>query len=226
MEGGGFPGLFDQCGAGMTGKDWRSWLDEFDSSVSQADGEQVGAGGDEFVDVVESRRMSFPRWWRFVAVGAVLMGIGAGVASIAVVKLNSDMRAASVTMTATVTAEPPVTSEVVAERCPDQVLADAGSPQGVVVAFQEAYFAADQKKIVGLVADDSYLQEVDWVTAVGDLKGSVWCAVTKEESDSTVAASVTVHTSGGEELLYIQTYTVVKVRDMWKIVSIEDRGET
>lgn len=208
--------------------DWRSWLEPVNSTVVEDATDQEGLVGDGDEDASSRLGKRFPRWWRLVAAAAVLMGVGAGVASIALLKLDSDMRAASVTLTATVTPEssPVTTSEVEDKRCPNQPAADVKTPEGVVVAFQKAYFAADQKKIVGLVTDDSYLREVEWVTSVGELKGSTWCAVTKKETDSTVAASVTVRTPTGEEQIYIQTYTVVKVKDVWRIVSITDREET
>lgn len=209
--------------------DWRSWLERVDPPVDEDTSEQGKPVDEHNEDASSYSQRRFPRWLRLVgAAAAVLMGVGAGVASIALLKLDSDMRAASVTLTATVTPEssPVTTSEVEDKRCPNQAAADVKTPEGVVVAFQKAYFAADQKKIVGLVTDDSYLREVEWVTSVGELKGSMWCAVTKKETDSTVAASVTVRTPSGEEQIYIQTYTVVKVKDVWRIVSIEDREET
>lgn len=208
--------------------DWRSWLEPVDLPVIEDAPEQGKPVDEHNNDASASSSHSlprFPRWLRLVGAAVVLMGLGAGITSVALMKVGSDMRATSVTMTETVTPEV-VTTSAAAERCPNQVDADPKDPEGVVVAFQKAYFAADQKKIVALVTEDSYLREVEWVTAVGELKGSTWCVVTKKEPDSTVAASVTVRTSAGEEQIYIQTYTVAKVKDVWRIVSIEDREET
>lgn len=222
----------------MSTDDWRSWLDALDTPQDEPheeaqDGLETGhddAQHDEQSGVAASRArgVSIPRWWRLVAAAAVLMGVGAGIASIVIITLHGDdMQAASATVTTeTVVPSPSVTTTSVAqERCPKQVPARDTTMEGVVVAFQQAYFAADYDKLIGFTTDDSYLRDVDWTTAVGELKGADFCAVTKKESDSTVAATVTVRTPGKEELVYRQVYTVTKDKNTWKIAAIEDKDE-
>lgn len=118
----------------------------------------------------------------------------------------------------------PATTTAPAKRCPEQPEATAKSADGVFVKFQEAYFAGDTKTLLSTVDETSYLADVDWVTAAGEVLGSDFCVKVISAKNNVVDATTTVRTTEGEEFAFVQLVRVVRVGDGYRITSIEDKN--
>ena len=206
--------------------------EDFEESSAAFDGEDDLAAEDDFDDYTDSSPS--PRrsgWGSRIAIPlgiAVLVGLGVlgGVKMLSFGSeeepevVASSMPSSSVSVLETPT---PVTTTPTEEaRCPDQVAADDSTPDGVVVAFQEAYYSGDVAGVKERVAPGSYLERTDWPTVLKGLEGTEFCVSTTVTTDSTVDADVTVR-STDDEAMFLQTYTVKKVNDEYKIVAIDDR---
>ena len=125
---------------------------------------------------------------------------------------------------ASVSSVPVVTTTVAAKKCPDQPEATVKTADGAFVKFQEAYFAGDAKALLSVVDETSYLADVDWVTAAGEVVGSEFCVKVISAKNNVVDATTTVRTKEGEELAFVQLIRVVRVGDGYRITSIEDKN--
>lgn len=125
---------------------------------------------------------------------------------------------------ASVSSVPVVTTTVAAKRCPDQPEASVKTADGVFVKFQEAYFAGDAPALLSTVDETSYLADVDWVTAAGEVLGSDFCVKVISAKNNVVDATTTVRTAKGEEFVFVQLIRVVRVGDGYRITSIEDKN--
>lgn len=155
------------------------------------------------------------------SLGASGVGVSREVVSVSVTSLAAPV--SSVQPTSTTPASSTSTSAVPVEKCPDQPEVSQESVEGVVVAFQAAYFAGDSSAIGETIAPGSYLAGVDWLTVVGDLVGADFCVKIASVSGDVVEADTTVKTVSGEELLFRQKITVIKTEGGYRIWEIEDR---
>ncbi|AKK07405.1 hypothetical protein CMUST_15580 (plasmid) [Corynebacterium mustelae] len=203
-----------------------------------ADERDAAAAADDVVEVVVDSPAAdgVPAGGRFSRVVWVGFGVLLAVSVVGVVwSLQSQrMWVEPVSVSSSVVEVPPSVavssssssvpvSSVVVERCPGQPVGSLSSPEGVVVEFQEAYFAGDVERIASVVASGSYLASVDWGTVVSDVVGSEFCVKVEGVSGGVVDAATTVVTPGGEELLFMQKVTVVEVGGGFRILEIEDR---
>lgn len=207
--------------------------EDFEESSAAFDGEDDLAAEDDFTDYEDpspSPRRS--GWGSRIAIPlgiAVLVGLGVlgGVKMLSFGSeeepevVASSMPSSSVSVLET---PKPVTTTPTEARCPNQVAADDSTPDGVVVAFQEAYYSGDVAGVKERVAPGSYLEHTDWPTVLKGLEGAEFCVSTTVTTDSTVDADVTVR-STDDEAMFLQTYTVKKIDDRYKIVAIDDRED-
>lgn len=131
---------------------------------------------------------------------------------------------------------PPATSTVATtsstsvkpvQKCPDQPQPSLKSSRGVVVAYQKAYFDADNDAILKTIDPESYLAQVDWATVAAEMKGSEFCVkITKAGEDGVVDAATTVkNKKSGEELVFLQRIHTKKIDGEYKITAIDDNKD-
>lgn len=209
--------------------------EDFEESSAAFDGEDDLAAEDDFDDYTDSSPS--PRrsgWGSRIAIPlgiAVLVGLGV-FGGVKMLSFGSEEEPPEVVASSTPspsvsvleTPTPVTTTPTEEARCPNQVAADDRTPDGVVVAFQEAYYSGDVAGVKERVAPGSYLERTDWPTLLTGLEGTEFCVKTTVTTDSTVDADVTVR-STDDEAMFLQTYTVKKVADQYKIVAIDDRED-
>lgn len=211
-----------------------SWFEDFESSAASGEAGEAAettafpaVTGDPVTAVTASR--SARPWIVGGSAGGVLV-LGA----VAVLSVANGLRAepeappeaapSPVTSTHTPAPSPSPTSSVArSPRCPDQPPASQDTSEGAVVAFQHAYFAGDANALQKALDPNSYLANVDWVTAAGELIGSDICVKIAGSSAEGIDADTTVRTPSGEELLLLQTITTTKAGGVWKVSTIKDR---
>ena len=226
-----------------------SWFDEDDDHVDDqldsTNGLVVDDAEDDSIDTVddtEMERQSLKKPKRIktgrqqlwvAAIACLIMLIGASAFGVikSIHTKTQDMASAttlvSITPPPVVTStKPATTSSVIAskdEKCPNQPKANRKTAQGAVAEFQKAYFTGDTKALKKIIASDSHLTSVDWLTSAGELVGSYYCVKISDVTGEIVDAETTVRTPKGEELLFLQTITTRKIDDEYKIWKIEDR---
>ncbi|MGV0438334.1 hypothetical protein ACUY2L_04010 [Corynebacterium mastitidis] len=166
------------------------------------------------------------RWWGVGGVGLLVACVigGAGVLWWAGHSSPHDDAAAIEQESAAPSSES--ASSTAASPACEQVEADPRDLQGVVVAFQQAYYAGDAEAVERLLSPESALQETDWeqvLEVVGDT-GSDVCAVTRVVEDGVVAADVTVYGKAATQV-YLQEYHLNKAGDLFQIMEIADRSK-
>ncbi|WPF66694.1 MULTISPECIES: hypothetical protein [unclassified Corynebacterium] len=106
----------------------------------------------------------------------------------------------------------------------DQVDARADDPQGVVVAFQQAYYSGDVAGLEALLADDSALRATNWEEVLRAVPQAQVCTTTTVMSDEAVAADVVVTDEVGRNV-YLQEYHLEESKGGFKIMEISDRSK-
>ena len=99
-------------------------------------------------------------------------------ATSAILSLMSPSRQTTAAPVPAVSSAPePVASSSVkpVDRCVDQPAASLKSPRGVVVAYQKAYFDANNEAVLKTLDPESYLAQVDWATVAAEMKGAEFC---------------------------------------------------
>lgn len=126
----------------------------------------------------------------------------------------------------TTAAPVPVASSSVkpVDRCVDQPAASLKSPRGVVVAYQKAYFDANNEAVLKTLDPESYLAQVDWATVAAEMKGAEFCVKIVGVSDDggVVDAATTVKQKSGDELVFLQKVHTKKIDGEYKITAIDD----
>lgn len=210
--------------------DWAS-LGSGDEQPQQSEGPVKGPVSWDVVDVpVEmpdaAEADSPPHYGRWVAAGCVALVavIGGGV-----VYLSSWSRGSSADEDEQpgVEAAPAVTTEVSTQSAPgpecEEVAADPGDRQGVVVAFQQAYYSGDVAGVEELLADSSPLVATDWPEVLAEASGKSVCTVTRMRGDE-VEADVAVQGDEGRRV-YRQAYALEQAGEDWRIITISDRSK-
>ncbi|GAB2499015.1 hypothetical protein CATRI_13500 (plasmid) [Corynebacterium atrinae] len=211
-----------------------SWFDEFEKTAGESPAAETSvlpAISEEESDPDSSKRRTSRPWAvaaSLVAVLAVAAGAVVGISNVLGAETNDEDVTAQPASTVTSTsARPTPTSSTsaapVSPKCPDQPSPRPTTPEGAVVAFQQAYFAGDSEAVKEVLDPGSYLANVDWVTAAGDLIGSDICVAIAGHDDGEVDADTTVRTAEGEELLLMQKITTVQASGGWRVSVIEDR---
>ena len=110
------------------------------------------------------------------------------------------------------------------DRCVDQPAASLKSPRGVVVAYQKAYFDANNEAVLKTLDPESYLAQVDWATVAAEMKGAEFCVKIVGVSDDggVVDAATTVKQKSGDELVFLQKVHTKKIDSEYKITAIDD----
>lgn len=110
------------------------------------------------------------------------------------------------------------------DRCVDQPAASLKSPRGVVVAYQKAYFDANNEAVLKTLDPESYLAQVDWATVAAEMKGAEFCVKIVGVSDDggVVDAATTVKQKSGDELVFLQKVHTKKIDGEYKITAIDD----
>lgn len=207
-----------------------SWFDEYDKAAAQEPVPETTV-----FPVVDDQAPADPvpqrQGARTLILGVSVLGVVA-LGALTAVGITSSLRAqpddtpaaTPVTVTSTVATTSPTSSAApVAPKCPDQPPARQRTPEGAVVAFQQAYFAGDATALRRALDPKSYLANVDWITAAGDLIGSDICVTVIDTWGGVVEADTTVRAADGEELLLLQTITTTEADGVWKVSAIEDR---
>ncbi|MBZ8176223.1 hypothetical protein GSS88_00160 [Corynebacterium sp. 3HC-13] len=176
-------------------------------------------------------------------IAGVLTGLGviivASAAYLVFMKPGSEPRETTVAAetTSTTTSAPVLTdtssasssltsTSALPQRCQGQKPDNDKDLEGVVVAFNKAYFSGDISQLNRLSADGSYLKDVDWPTVLEDQIGASWCVKTKVVNGLTVSASVTAKLTNGEEKIYPQVYHLEKHDGRFQIREIDQPGDT
>ena len=130
-------------------------------------------------------------------------------ATSAILSLMSPSRQTTAAPVPAVSSAPePVASSSVkpVDRCVDQPAASLKSPRGVVVAYQKAYFDANNEAVLKTLDPESYLAQVDWATVAAEMKGAEFCVkiVGVRDDGGVVDAATTVKQKSGDELVFLQ----------------------
>lgn len=148
-------------------------------------------------------------------------------ATSAILSLMSPSRQTTAAPVPAVSSAPePVASSSVkpVDRCVDQPAASLKSPRGVVVAYQKAYFDANNEAVLKTLDPESYLAQVDWATVAAEMKGAEFCVKIVGVSDDggVVDAATTVKQKSGDELVFLQKVHTKKIDSEYKITAIDD----
>ena len=148
-------------------------------------------------------------------------------ATSAILSLMSPSRQTTAAPVPAVSSAPePVASSSVkpVDRCVDQPAASLKSPRGVVVAYQKAYFDANNEAVLKTLDPESYLAQVDWATVAAEMKGAEFCVKIVGVSDDggVVDAATTVKQKSGGELVFLQKVHTKKIDSEHKITAIDD----
>lgn len=148
-------------------------------------------------------------------------------ATSAILSLMSPSRQTTAAPVPAVSSAPePVASSSVkpVDRCVDQPAASLKSPRGVVVAYQKAYFDANNEAVLKTLDPESYLAQVDWATVAAEMKGAEFCVKIVGVSDDggVVDAATTVKQKSGDELVFLQKVHTKKIDGEYKITAIDD----
>ena len=148
-------------------------------------------------------------------------------ATSAILSLMSPSRQTTAAPVPAVSSAPePVASSSVkpVDRCVDQPAASLKSPRGVVVAYQKAYFDANNEAVLKTLDPESYLAQVDWATVAAEMKGAEFCVkiVGVSEDGGVVDAATTVKQKSGDELVFLQKVHTKKIDSEYKITAIDD----
>ena len=148
-------------------------------------------------------------------------------ATSAILSLMSPSRQTTAAPVPAVSSAPePVASSSVkpVDRCVDQPAASLKSPRGVVVAYQKAYFDANNEAVLKTLDPESYLAQVDWATVAAEMKGAEFCVKIVGVSDDggVVDAATTVKQKSGDELVFLQKVHTKKIDSEYKITTIDD----
>ena len=148
-------------------------------------------------------------------------------ATSAILSLMSPSRQTTAAPVSAVSSAPePVASSSVkpVDRCVDQPAASLKSPRGVVVAYQKAYFDANNEAVLKTLDPESYLAQVDWATVAAEMKGAEFCVKIVGVSDDggVVDAATTVKQKSGDELVFLQKVHTKKIDSEYKITAIDD----
>ena len=148
-------------------------------------------------------------------------------ATSAILSLMSPSRQTTAAPVPAVSSAPePVASSSVkpVDRCVDQPAASLKSPRGVVVAYQKAYFDANNEAVLKTLDPESYLAQVDWATVAAEMKGAEFCVKIVGGSDDggVVDAATTVKQKSGDELVFLQKVHTKKIDSEYKITAIDD----
>ena len=148
-------------------------------------------------------------------------------ATSAILSLMSPSRQTTTAPVPAVSSAPePVASSSVkpVDRCVDQPAASLKSPRGVVVAYQKAYFDANNEAVLKTLDPESYLAQVDWATVAAEMKGAEFCVKIVGVSDDggVVDAATTVKQKSGDELVFLQKVHTKKIDSEYKITAIDD----
>ena len=148
-------------------------------------------------------------------------------ATSAILSLMSASRQTTAAPVPAVSSAPePVASSSVkpVDRCVDQPAASLKSPRGVVVAYQKAYFDANNEAVLKTLDPESYLAQVDWATVAAEMKGAEFCVKIVGVSDDggVVDAATTVKQKSGDELVFLQKVHTKKIDSEYKITAIDD----
>lgn len=166
------------------------------------------------------------RWIVGGGVGLLLVVVLGGAFAVASWSQSSSSEGEEVAEASPVTSRVESSEAVEEETSCEQVEADPHDLQGVVVAFQQAYYAGDSDAVEELLAPTSALQSTDWeqvLEVVKESKREV-CTLTRVVDDEVVAADVTVRGAGGVQIL-LQEYQLAKTGDVFQIVEIADRSK-
>ncbi|WP_284830440.1 hypothetical protein [Corynebacterium mastitidis] len=217
------------------GQDWFGDRDADD--VSQ--GQQRSARWDDLDASIETvpmgegeatrSRTTGVNWWVVVAVGVVGMVVIGSAGSLffwshdapAESPHEPDLVAPGVSFTSAPASE---AQQIKAAPACQEVEPDPTDPQGVVVAFQQAYYHQDVAGIEQLLAPNSALRATNWEEVLSVVAPAEVCATTTVTGQGVVAADVTV-TSDEERHVYLQEYHLVEQADGFVIVSIADRSQ-
>ena len=148
-------------------------------------------------------------------------------ATSAILSLMSPSRQTTAAPVPAVSSAPePVASSSVkpVDRCVDQPAASLKSSRGVVVAYQKAYFDANNEAVLKTLDPESYLAQVDWATVAAEMKGAEFCVKIVGVSDDggVVDAATTVKQKSGDELVFLQKVHTKKIDSEYKITAIDD----
>ncbi len=148
-------------------------------------------------------------------------------ATSAILSLMSPSRQTTAAPVPAVSSAPePVASSSVkpVDRCVDQPAASLKSPRGVVVAYQKAYFDANNEAVLKTLDPESYLAQVDWATVAAEMKGAEFCVKIVGVSDDggVVDTATTVKQKSGDELVFLQKVHTKKIDSEYKITAIDD----
>ena len=148
-------------------------------------------------------------------------------ATSAILSLMSPSRQTTAAPVPAVSSAPePVASSSVkpVDRCVDQPAASLKSPRGVVVAYQKAYFDANNEAVLKTLDPESYLAQVDWATVAAEMKGAEFCVKIVGVSDDggVVDSPTPVKQKSGDELVFLQKVHTKKIDSEYKITAIDD----
>ena len=148
-------------------------------------------------------------------------------ATSAILSLMSPSRQTTAAPVPAVSSAPePVASSSVkpVDRCVDQPAASLKSPRGVVVAYQKAYFDANNEAVLKTLDPESNMAQVDLATVAAEMKGAEFCVKIVGVSDDggVVDAATTVKQKSGDELVFLQKVHTKKIDSEYKITAIDD----
>lgn len=101
---------------------------------------------------------------------------------------------------------------------------DRHGEQGVVVAFQQAYYSGDVARLEDLLAPESALQATNWQEVLDSAPPAEPCVTTMVVDEGVVEANVTVAWEK-EKKTYLQEYYLVENSGVFFIDKIIDRSK-
>ena len=148
-------------------------------------------------------------------------------ATSAILSLMSPSRQTTAAPVPAVSSAPePVASSSVkpVDRCVDQPAASLKSPRGVVVAYQKAYFDANNEAVLKTLDPESYSAQGAGATLAAERTGAEFCDTLVGVSDDggVVDAATTVKQKSGDELVFLQKVHTKKIDGEYKITAIDD----
>lgn len=120
-------------------------------------------------------------------------------------------------------AQPVPVADVGGSWCVDAPVADRTNPEGVVVAFQRAYFMGDVAGVEATLAANSPLRETAWDVVLPDQEQDI-CVDVLEASSVDVVAKTTVRDEDNAQfVVYEQVFSLFNSEAGPRIVTISDR---